>query len=103
MTETTFEEIAHRFRALGEPMRVKILYYLGHDELTVTELVERCGCSQSNVSKHLSNLLRHGLVNRRPEGTSAYYSVADKSIFNLCDQICGGIERDLAERSKAFE
>jgi DNA-binding transcriptional ArsR family regulator len=103
MTEAALQEIANRFRALGDPMRVKILYNLGTEELTVTEIVERCGGSQSNVSKHLSVLLTHGLVDRRREGTSAYYSVADKSIFTLCDQICGGIDRELAERRRAFE
>jgi ArsR family transcriptional regulator len=103
MTDATFEEIAQRFRALSDPMRLKILYNLGSEELTVTGIVERTGGSQSNISKHLSTLFAHGLVNRRREGTSAFYSVTDLSIFSLCDQVCGGIDRDLAARRKAFE
>jgi DNA-binding transcriptional ArsR family regulator len=103
MTEATFEEIAQRFRALSDPMRLKILYNLGTEELTVTDIVERTGGSQSNISKHLSTLLSHGLVHRRREGTSAFYSVTDLSIFALCDQVCGGIDRELAARRRAFE
>ena len=102
MTDATFEEVSRRFRALSDPMRLKILFHVGSEELTVNDIVERTGGSQSNVSKHLSTLLSHGLVNRRREGTSAFYSVADSSIFDLCDRVCGGIERDLAARRKAF-
>jgi len=102
LTDQTFDEIAQRFRALGDPMRLKILFHLGQEELTVNGIVERTGGSQSNISKHLSTLLSHGLVNRRREGTSAIYSVADPTVFDLCDQVCGGIERDLTTRGKAF-
>ncbi|MFQ5511001.1 MAG: hypothetical protein ACE5EO_04060 [Candidatus Krumholzibacteriia bacterium] len=34
--------------------------------------------------------------------TSAFYSVSDLSIFDLCNQVCGGIDRDLENRRKAF-
>jgi ArsR family transcriptional regulator len=76
---------------------------MGSGEMTVSELVEKTGGSQSNVSKHLSTLLTHGLVNRRREGTSAYYSVTDDSIFSLCDIVCGGIDRHLEDQRKAFQ
>ncbi|MFH1756367.1 MAG: metalloregulator ArsR/SmtB family transcription factor [Candidatus Latescibacterota bacterium] len=103
LTEEAFEAIAKRFRVLSDPMRLKIIYNLGDAELAVGELVERTGGSQSNISKHLSLLLTHGLVQRRREGTSAYYSVTDMSIFSLCDTVCGGIDRDLETRRKAFQ
>ena len=66
-------------------------------------LVELTGGSQSNISKHLATLRLHDLVGRRREGGVVYYSVTDPSIFNLCSEVCGGIERTLAERSKAFQ
>jgi ArsR family transcriptional regulator len=68
----------------------------------VTDIVEATGGSQSNVSKHLSLLLSHGLVGRRREGTSAYYSIIDDSVFDLCDNVCGGIENNLEAKRKAF-
>lgn len=103
MTEEAFDAVAQRFRVLSDPMRLKILYNIGEGELTVNELVERTGGSQSNVSKHLATLLTHGLVRRRREGTSAYYSITDLSVFTLCDQVCGGIDRHLEIRRKAFQ
>jgi ArsR family transcriptional regulator len=102
MTEETFDQVARRFRVLSDPTRLRILYHIGSDELTVTDIVERTGGSQSNISKHLSTLSSQGLVNRRRQGTSVYYSVTDPSIFELCDQVCGGIERELTARRKAF-
>jgi DNA-binding transcriptional ArsR family regulator len=102
MTDEAFEAVAYRFRALSDPLRLKILHNLGKEELSVTELVARTGSSQSNISKHLSLLLNHGLVQRRRAGTSAYYSIVDPFIFDLCDQVCGGIDRELENRRKAF-
>ena len=103
LTNDAFEAIAQRFRALGDPTRLKIIYNLGGEELTVGGLVERTGGSQSNISKHLSLLLTHGFVQRRREGTSAYYSVTDSSIFSMCDLVCGGIDRNLENWRRAFE
>jgi len=95
MTPELFGAIAQRFRVLSDPMRLQIMYRIGDAEKTVSELVELTGGSQSNISKHLSTLLAHGLVRRRREGTSAFYSITELSVFELCDQVCGGIERTL--------
>ena len=103
LTPEAFEAVAKRFRVLSDPTRLKILYCLGTEEFTVNEIVRHIEGSQSNVSKHLSTLLTHGIVQRRREGTSAYYSVSDPSLFTLCDHVCGRIDRDLENRRRAFE
>lgn len=100
MTPELFDAIAQRFRVLSDPMRLQIMYRIGEGEKTVSELVELTGGSQSNISKHLSTLLAHGLVRRRREGTSAFYSITEPSVFELCDQVCGGIERTLEDRRR---
>lgn len=81
--------IAERFRVLGDPLRLQLLHLLGAEEMSVGALVEASGASQANVSKHLQILLRAGLVQRRKEGLLAFYKVADPSIFQLCDLVCG--------------
>lgn len=103
LSDDAFEAISQRFRALSDPLRLKILFNLKAGEMSVTDIVERTGGSQSNVSKHLSLLLNHGLVTRRREGTSAYYSISDQSVFDLCDNVCGGIENNLEARRQAFQ
>lgn len=103
LSDEAFEAISQRFRALSDPLRLKILYNLKSGEMSVTDIVDRTGGSQSNVSKHLSLLLNHGLVTRRREGTSAYYAISDPSVFELCNNVCGGIENDLESRRRAFQ
>jgi DNA-binding transcriptional ArsR family regulator len=91
------ELIAERFRVLGEPMRIRLLDALRQGPATVQELEQATDASQQNVSKHLGVLLRSGLVSRRKEGTFSLYAIADEGVFELCDQVCGGLRRRLDE------
>ena len=91
------ELIAQRFRCLAEPMRIKLLDRLREGEATVGELQEAVGASQQNVSKHLGVLLDAGMVARAKRGTSAVYSIADEDVLELCEQVCGGLRRQLDE------
>lgn len=84
--------VAERFRSLAEPARLQLLSCLRDGEKTVSELVEETGFGQANVSKHLRLLHSHRFVGRRKEGLHVYYSLADESVFELCDIVCGGIQ-----------
>jgi DNA-binding transcriptional ArsR family regulator len=90
------ELIARRFRAIGEPMRVRVLDLLRDGELSVSTLAERLDASQQNVSKHLSVLAETGIVARRKEGNFVYYRVADEGVFALCEQVCGSLQSQLS-------
>ncbi len=92
--------IAERFKALGEPARLQILASLRSGELTVSELVELTGLGQANVSKHLQMLYALGFVRRRKDGLYVYYAVADRSVFQLCDVMCGRLESEMRARRK---
>jgi len=89
------ELIADRFRTLAEPTRLRLLDTLRDGPASVGELQERIGSSQQNVSKHLGILHRAGLISRRKEGTSSVYAIADESVFALCEQVCGSVQRQL--------
>lgn len=98
LTGAALEKVSERFKALSEPMRLRLIYALMDGEKTVSELVGITGSVQANVSKHLSVLLDAGILGRRKQGTSAYYRIADESIFELCDLVCGSIhDRLVAE------
>jgi len=92
--------VAGRFKALGEPTRLLLLQSLRGGEATVSNLVQRTGLTQANVSKHLHLLLTLGFVARRKEGLFAYYRLADKEVFRLCDIMCGRLERELRARAR---
>ena len=97
------ELIARRFRVIGEPMRIRLLDRLRDGEATVTELTEALDASQQNVSKHLSVLAEVGIVGRRKDGNRVYYSVVDESVFALCEDICGSVQRQLASLSDLMQ
>jgi DNA-binding transcriptional ArsR family regulator len=89
------ELIARRFRALGEPMRVRLLDQLRGGEATVGELSEALGASQQNVSKHLALLTDVGILGRRKAGNHVYYRIADEGVLALCEQVCGSVQQQL--------
>jgi DNA-binding transcriptional ArsR family regulator len=91
------EQIATRFRVIGEATRIRILDHLRDGETSVQELTEALGTTQQNVSKHLGVLHSAGVVSRRRDGNRALYAIADESVFELCDKVCGGLRRQLAD------
>ena len=95
--------IAARLRAIGDPTRIRILDLLRDGELPVAELTEHLQTSQQNVSKHLGVLLQAGIVSRHKQGTSSLYAVADEGVYELCEQVCGGLQAQLAELTALLE
>lgn len=96
MSWEALELVAARFRAMGEPLRLRILQQLEDSERSVSALAESVASTQPNVSKHLKVLQDAGLVKRRQQGTSVYYSIADAMVLELCDMICSRL-RDRLE------
>ena len=97
LSEPLIELIAGRFRVLAEPMRIKLLDQLRGGEATVSELQDALGATQQNVSKHLGILNAAGMVTRTKDGNHVRYSIADDGVFELCEQVCGGVRRQLDE------
>lgn len=89
MEDKSLRLVAERFRVMGDPLRLRLLHIIKEGERSVGSLVDLTGASQANVSKHLQILRRAGLVERRKDGLMAFYSIADPSIFHLCDLVCG--------------
>ncbi len=102
LTDEAIEGVAERFRILSEPIRLQILQALREGELTVTELTREIEISQPNASKHLRILQDAGMLRRDQRGNSVYYSIADNSIFQLCDLVCGSLEARFREKAEIF-
>ena len=88
--------VAARFRAMGEPLRLRILQALESGEASVSALTELIGSTQPNVSKHLKVLHDAGLLRRRQQGNVAFYSISDPMVFELCEMVCSRL-RDRLE------
>ena len=102
MSPQALDLIASRFRVLSEPTRLKLLIALEAGEKNVSALVEETGATQANVSKHLQTLTDAGILARRKEGLSVFYSIADPTIFDLCEHVCGSLQKRLAQQAKAL-
>ena len=81
MTPAAVNQVAARFKVLGEPVRLHLLQKLEAGRLSVTELAKAVDSTQPNVSKHLKILQEAGLVARKQDGNTVYYSIADESVF----------------------
>lgn len=96
LSDRALELVAHRFKLLSEPTRLRLIQLLMEGEKSVNELVSAMNTTQANVSKHLAILADGGLIARRKVGVSTIYRIADPSLITLCDIVC----RSLQERGE---
>lgn len=89
--------VATRFRALGDPSRLRLLNILMGGEHSVQELVAASSLTQTNVSRHLALLRREGIVSRTRQGNRALYRIADPNVERLCKVVCGGLSDRLSD------
>lgn len=94
--------VAARFKVLSEPLRLQILQTLEAGKIAVSDLASVVETTQPNVSRHLKILQDAGLVARQQQGNTVYYSIADKSVFELCRVVCGSLQEKLAEQQAVF-
>ncbi len=88
--------MAEKFRVLGEPTRLAIVRaLLTGGEQNVTHLVEATGQPHANVSKHLKQLFKAGMLGRRKDGLQVFYELTDPLIEKLCRLVCDSIVDDV--------
>lgn len=96
MSPEALELVASRFRVMAEPVRLRILQALErYGEMSIGELTESLALSQPNVSKHVKILIESGLIARRQEGNTVFCTIADESVFELCDVVCSSLRERL--------
>jgi len=93
--EKVFSKVAEYFTVLSEPARLRIMYAVCSGEKSVSEVLEMCGTSQANVSRHLQALNKAGILLRRKEGVTVYYSIADNATVEMCQTVCAKIAESI--------
>jgi len=96
--DPVFSTVAAYFGVLSEPTRLKIMHALCLGEKSVSQIVAETGATQTNVSRHLGLMHRHGVLARRKSGTQVIYSVADQTMVELCRSVCTRIAGTIDER-----
>lgn len=77
------ERASRSLKAMSHPLRLKILCTLGENEISVQEIVENVGTSQSNISQHLAVLRDKGILASRKDANRVYYRVGDARTLRL--------------------
>ena len=74
---------ANALKAMAHPLRWKILCTLGASEISVQDIVEHVGTSQSNIAQHLAILRDKGILSARKDANRVYYKVGDARTLRL--------------------
>ncbi|MBI3067662.1 MAG: winged helix-turn-helix transcriptional regulator [Betaproteobacteria bacterium] len=81
--EEHIEQASRALKAMGHPLRLKILCVLGDQEISVQDIVECVGTSQSNISQHLAILREKSVLRTRKDANRVYYRIGDQRILTL--------------------
>jgi ArsR family transcriptional regulator len=77
------DRASRSLKAMSHPLRLKILCVLGDQEVSVQDIVDRVGTSQSNISQHLAILRDKGILSARKDANRVYYRVEDNRTLAL--------------------
>ncbi len=78
------EEQAEFCSILGNSHRIRILWSLSENELTVSEIAEAIQASLQNTSQHLRLMKNKGVLQSRRDGREIYYCIADSEFTRIC-------------------
>ncbi len=81
--EEDIERASRSLKAISHPLRLKILCVLGDKEISVQDIVDHVGTSQSNISQHLAILRDKGILASRKDANRVYYRVGDSRTLRL--------------------
>jgi DNA-binding transcriptional ArsR family regulator len=85
--DNDIERAAFALKAMSHPLRLKILCAIGEYELSVQDIVEQVGTTQSNVSQHLAKLREKDILMSRRDANRIYYRVNDERTLRLIEMM----------------
>lgn len=88
-SDTQVELTSRVMKAMSNPLRLKILSVLNDQEVSVQDIVDQVGTSQSNISQHLSVMRDKGVLRTRKEFNRVYYRVADLRTLDVLKMMRG--------------
>lgn len=101
LSDDDMQYMATYFRALSEPMRLRILNALRFGPVNVGDMAAQVQSSQANISRHLAHLAQQGFVLRKSQGNNVYYEVANPAVYELCDIVCSQLVQKWEQEAQA--
>ncbi len=99
-TRKLYERKAEVISAAGHPIRLAIIEFLKDGEQCVCDIAEHVASERSNVSRHLSVLLKVGIVEHRKNGLKMLYSLKTPCVLNFMECVTS-VLRDQARENRA--
>ena len=87
ITGFDLDAASRMLRSMSNDRRLVILLLLRGKEMSVNDIAERIGLSQSALSQHLAILRSDGLVKTRRQAQSIFYSLASETAITLLDNV----------------
>ena len=81
--EEDIDRASRSLKAMSHPLRLKILCTLRDQEVSVQDIVDNVGTSQSNISQHLAILRDKGILASRKDANRVFYRVGDARTLRL--------------------
>jgi DNA-binding transcriptional ArsR family regulator len=101
--QTIFEIQAELCRAMGNPLRMKIMHLLRDRPMNVNDIASITHTHQATASRNLTVLRNAGIVMAHREGTNIIYQVANPKIMSVCDMMRDVLTEQIGERSKLMD
>lgn len=98
--QALFAQFAIVAKTLGHPQRLELIEQLGQGPRSVDLLAEKLGLPIANVSQHLQQMRRAGLVVGERQGKFIVYRLADPSVLAAVAALQKVAEAGLAEVDK---
>jgi ArsR family transcriptional regulator len=77
------EQAARAMKSIAHPLRLKILCLVADEEMSVQDIVEAVGTSQSNISQHLAILRDKGVLKARKDANRVFYRIGDARTLEM--------------------
>jgi DNA-binding transcriptional ArsR family regulator len=89
MDEKILGSLAKLFKLLSDPNRIRVLFAIGKDNKSVSEIMTETSLPQTLVSFHLRPLRESGIVATARKGPFVYYSVSEPLLIDLLTSLTG--------------
>jgi len=83
ITTEIAEKVAHVLKAVGHPVRLKVIELLEGGEMCVGDLCAALGEKQAMMSQHLNMMRDRDVLGCRREGAKVYYFIKNKNVIKL--------------------
>jgi DNA-binding transcriptional ArsR family regulator len=98
-----FEKQAEIAKAMAHPLRIAIVNFLKDGEQCVCDIAEYVGSERSNVSRHLSVMVKAGVLEYRKEGLKVMYKLKCVCILDFFLCVTGVLKQQARENEKVLK